>query len=174
MEGLAADSNLPREKVAKVICLPSVAMHQGVSLLVPTQSHNPVLLQMLDSLGGFVECETQETMNAMMVMSGLMGGLYGILRTNREWLVNKGVAPKDASYYVGRMYWGMIQDAVQDSYSPRRFDDLIDEQTPGGLNEQALGNLEKLGVLNAYDKAMDALLSRLDGTSEGSLPEDDR
>jgi len=170
LEGLAADSKLPPEKVAKVICLPSVAMHQGVSLVIPKQSHNPSILDMLSSLGGFVECETQDTMNSMMVTSGLMGVLYGVLKNNRNWLVRQGVAPKDASYYVGRMHWGMMQDAVQDCDDPRRFDDLVEEQTPGGLNEQALDNLEKLGVMKDYDTVMDALLSRLEGKSDGSLP----
>jgi pyrroline-5-carboxylate reductase len=125
---------------------------------------------MLVSLGGFVECETEDTMNAMMVVSGLMGSLYGTLVNNRDWLVRHGVSTKDASYYVGRQYWGMMQDAVMDCDNPSRFDDLVEEQTPGGLNEQALGNLERLGVFDAYDKAMDALLSRLEGKSDGSFP----
>ena len=171
LEGLASDSRLPLDKVAKVICLPSVAMHQGVSLVVPEQSHNPILLKMLNSLGGHVECKTQETMNAMMVTSGLMGSLYGILRKNRDWLVEKGVSQTDASYFVSKLYFGMMQDAVQDCDDPRRLDDLIQEQTPGGLNEQALNNLEKLGVMKDYDMVMDALLSRLEGKSDGSLPE---
>jgi len=34
---------------------------------------------------------------------------------------------------------------------------------------QALGNLEKQNVFDSYDKAMDALLSRLQGKSDGSL-----
>ncbi len=172
LEGLASDSRLPRNKVSKVICLPSVAMHQGVSLVVPEQSHNPILLRMLNRLGGYVECKTQDTMNAMMVTSGLMGSLYGILRNNRDWLVGKGVSQTDASYFVGRMYFGMMQDAVKDCQDPRRFDDLVQEQTSGGLNEQALGNLEKLGIMKNYDTVMDALLSRLEGRSDGSLPEE--
>ena len=30
----------------------------------------------------------------------------------------------------------MVQDAELDCDNPHRFDDLINEQTPGGLNEQ--------------------------------------
>jgi hypothetical protein len=48
----------------------------------------------------------------------------------------------------------------------------VQEQTSGGLNEQALGNLEKLGIMKNYDTVMDALLSRLEGRSDGSLPEE--
>ena len=48
-----------------------------------------------------------------------------------------GVTPDDASYFVGRSYLSMVQDAERNCQdNPRRFDDLIEEQTPGGLNEQ--------------------------------------
>ena len=51
--------------------------------------------------------------------------------------VNQGVPLQDASYFVGRSYLSMVQDAEYDcETNPRRFDDLIEEQTPGGLNEQ--------------------------------------
>ena len=146
-----------------------MARHQSVSLVVPKQPHNTVLTDMLASLGGFIECETEDTMNTMMVVCNLMGGLYGTLRNYRDWLVRHGVSPQQASYYVGRQYWGMMQDAVYECENPSRFDDLVEEQTPGGLNEQVLGNLEKLGVFDAYDTAMDAVLSRIEGKSDGSL-----
>lgn len=173
LQGLAEDSKLPSERVSKVICLPSVAMHQGVSLVVPKQEeYNPLLLEMLNSVGGCVQCETETNMNAMMVTSGLMGCMYGVLKNNQDWLIRQGIDPSDASYYIAEMYSGMMQDAVKDCDNPNRFQDLIDEQTPGGLNEQALDNLKKLGVMKDYDLVMNALLSRLEGKSDGSLGED--
>lgn len=115
--------------------------------------------------------------------------------------VKRGVSPEDASYFVGRSYLSMVQDAERDCGNPNRFDDLVEEQTPGGLNEQvshsglfiiidsasrlltqirrwlvsvsqALGNLEKQNVFDSFDRAMDAVLSRLQGKSDGSLPSD--
>ena len=50
--------------------------------------------------------------------------------------VKQGVSPKDASYFVGRSYLSMVQDAERDCEDPKRFDALVEEQTPGGLNEQ--------------------------------------
>lgn len=50
--------------------------------------------------------------------------------------VKQGVSPRDASYFVGRSYLSMVQDAERGCEDPNRFDDLIEEQTPGGLNEQ--------------------------------------
>lgn len=72
----------------------------------------------------------------MMVPTGLMGPMYGILRNNRDWLIKQGVPAKDASYFLARNYQSMIQDAERKCEDPNHFDDLIAEQTPGGLNEQ--------------------------------------
>jgi hypothetical protein len=50
--------------------------------------------------------------------------------------VNQGVLPEDASYFLGRTYLSIVQGAERNSKDPNRFDELIEEQTPGGLNEQ--------------------------------------
>lgn len=115
--------------------LPSVAKLEGICLVLPKRD-NVLLKNMFQSLGGCVQVETEKIMNAMMISGSLMGPLYGILRNNRDWLVQQGVPPEDASYLVGRQYWGMMQDAERSCQEPSRFDDLIAEQTPGGLNEQ--------------------------------------
>jgi pyrroline-5-carboxylate reductase len=60
----------------------------------------------------------------------------------------------------------MLDDA---SAKNADWDEMIAEQTPGGLNEQGLRNANELGVLDAYDKVQQALLSRILGQSDGSL-----
>lgn len=155
-----------------MICLPAIAKREGCALLQPAPSPAPTngnkpsagdinVRAILDALGGCVECANDDIMNKMMVTTSMMGPMYGIMRNNREWLVKQGVSPEDASYFVGRSYLSMVQDAERGCRDPARFDDLIEEQTPGGLNEQALGNLDKQGVFGAYDNAMDAVLARL-------------
>ena len=161
--------------------LPSIAKQEGCALFVPKTSpqqkeENPnigVILRFLDLCGGFVECETEEIMNVMITPTCLMGPFYGILRQNQEWLVKKGVPAKDATYFIGRQYASMMHDAEHGcDEDPNHFEELVAEQTPGGLNEQALSNLTKLGIFGAYDKAMEAVLSRLHGDTDGSLPEE--
>lgn len=76
----------------------------------------------------------------------------------------------EASNLVIRQYEAILQDAVaRGADNADILDALIEEQTPGGLNQQALGNLEKLGGLDAYDNVMDAILARIKGESDGSL-----
>ncbi|KAL3759774.1 hypothetical protein ACHAWU_007518 [Discostella pseudostelligera] len=217
VEELILQSNLPRSRVYKMICLPSIAKREGCALLQRAPSSAPIALPsqsptddsrnnnsandkneqhtfidntdannslnegndnnnnidikaMLMALGGCVECRNDTIMNTMMITSCMMGPLYGVMRANRDWLVKNGVTPEDASYFVGRSYLSMVQDAERNCQDPKRFDDLIEEQTPGGLNEQSLRNLEKQKVFESYDRTMDAILSRLQGTSDGSLP----
>mmetsp|Transcript_10443 Transcript_10443/g.23003 ORF Transcript_10443/g.23003 Transcript_10443/m.23003 type:complete len:160 (+) Transcript_10443:645-1124(+) len=155
-----------------MICLPPIAKRQGCALLQPpaSKSEHPYLKPMLDALGGCVECANDDIMSALMAPTCLMGPMYGIMMNNRDWLVNQGVSPEDASYFVGRTYLAIVQDGERDCRDPHRFDELVAEQTPGGLNEQSLRNLENQGMFDSYNNAMDAILSRLQGKSDGSLP----
>ena len=71
---------------------------------------------------------------------------------------------------MGRQYFAMVKDAILEcNTNPKRLDELIDEQTPGGLNEQSLGNLEMLGFMDDYEQAMSAVLGRIRGETDGSI-----
>lgn len=168
LDELQRASGLPAESIFKMICLPSVADHEGVSLLTPP-TQDSVIISMLESLGGVVQAEDESQMSAMMVTSGLMGSFYGIMKNNRDFLVKQGIAPDKASFLVGRMYHSMIRDAEGRCRDPQAYEELIAEQTPGGLNEQGLENLSQLGALDAFDHVQEALLNRITGKSDGSL-----
>jgi pyrroline-5-carboxylate reductase len=166
---LALASGLPAESVLKMICLPSVADHEGVCLVTPPTEH-PTLLALFESLGGVVQAKDEEQMSALMVPTGLMGSFYGLLKNNRDFLVSQGgLDPAQASFLVARLYRSMIRDAEARCMEPDAYEALIAEQTPGGLNEQGLENLTQLGGLEAYDKMQAAIHSRILGKSDGSL-----
>ena len=48
----------------------------------------------------YIECKNERLLQTMMVITGLMGPMYGILKTNADWLVEQGVPTEDASYLV--------------------------------------------------------------------------
>lgn len=169
LSGLADDTSMPSDRIYKCICLPAVATLEGVCLITPKSSHNPIL-PLLDALGGVVQAESEEQMSAMMVPSGLMGSMYGMLKQSRDWLTtNGGVSKADASFLVGRLFYGMIVDAERKCREEDACEELIEEQTPGGLNEQALRNWRSLGALDDLDAVQDALFERITGRSDGSL-----
>jgi len=214
---LVACSQLPADRVYKMICLPAVAYHEGLCLLQPattaggtsndgddavapaahadtTTSSSSLLYQLLNSLGGVAVAANDRQMSAMMVPSGMMGSFYGVLRNQRDWLTSAaGMSREQATFVVTRSYHGMMQDAVRRLMECRSDDDkddiddtagsgsgsstaavlldeLIAEQTPGGLNEQALANLETLGVMDSYSTVQAALFRRIVGETDGSLP----
>ena len=92
---------------------------------------------------------------------------------NRDFLIEKGVPPKDANYVVARQYFGMTKDALLRSEvvddCEDSLDKLISEQTPGGLNEQTLKNLEEAGALDTYEHTMEAVLNRIQGKTDGTM-----
>ncbi len=170
LDTLIQNSGLDPENVFKMICLPAVAELQGTPLLVPRSTSN--IHKLLETLGGgtCIQCENEEIMEAMMVSTCMMGPVYGLMRANRDFLIKKGVPAKDANDVVARQYFGMTQDAlVRSRDGANSLDSLIDEQTPGGLNEQTLKNLESVGFLKSYDDIMEAVLGRIQGKSDGSL-----
>jgi len=170
LKKLIERSGLPSEKVYKMICLPAVAELQGTPLLVPPNTSE--LNRLFSTLGGgtCINCKDESKMEAMMVTTAMMGPMYGLMRRNRDYLISQGVPANDSSFVVGRQYFAMVKDALFNCENPNRFDELIEEQTPGGLNEQTLKNLQAEGFFNNYEKAMEAVLSRIRGETDGSLP----
>ena len=152
-----------------MICLPSIARHQGVALhCSPTPT--PFLTSLFEALGGVVTLITEKELEACMMTTCVMGPMYGIMREGRDWLLsNTDLSPEDASYLVIKQYIGAVLDTERDIDNPNWLDDLIAEQTPGGINAQALTNLDKLGALDAQRKMMDSILSRIRGESDGSV-----
>ena len=99
-----------------------------------------------------------------------------MMKQSRDWLLKntgsdgtEGMSKSDASYLVGRMFWGMMQDAERRCREDDAFEELIAEQTPGGLNEQALRNWSNMGALDDLDRVQDALLERITGKGDGSI-----
>eukprot|EP00551_Chaetoceros_affinis_P010745 CAMPEP_0203677642 /NCGR_PEP_ID=MMETSP0090-20130426/28969_1 /ASSEMBLY_ACC=CAM_ASM_001088 /TAXON_ID=426623 /ORGANISM="Chaetoceros affinis, Strain CCMP159" /LENGTH=313 /DNA_ID=CAMNT_0050544595 /DNA_START=76 /DNA_END=1017 /DNA_ORIENTATION=- len=170
LETLRKNSGLDPDKIYKMICLPAVAQLEGTPILVP-HSTNDGVKDLLSTLGGgtCIECENEDIMESMMVPTAMMGPVYGLMRQSRDFLIKKGVPAKDASQMVGRQYWAMVKDALMRCEDPDSLDDLIEEQTPGGLNEQTLKNLEGVGFLNSYNDAMEAVLQRIKGETDGSM-----
>jgi len=173
LQSLINNSGLKAEQVFKMICLPAVQELEGTPLLVPkTSTSTSTLYTLLSSLGSgtCIQCENESIMEAMMVSSCMMGPIYGLMKKNRDFLIKQGVPAQDASNVVGRQYFAMVKDAILEcNTNPKRFDELIDEQTPGGLNEQSLGNLEMLGFMDDYEQAMSAVLGRIRGETDGSI-----
>jgi len=185
LEDLVKDSGLDRSRVAKMICLPSISDHRGVALLCCGETSGTtrqLLVDLFGAMGGVVALDTEADLEACMVTTCTMGPLYGTMKNQRDWLLKQtgSLSKEDATFLVIRQFVGAVLDAdratVQRS-SPSsppletRLEDLIEEQTPGGLNEQALGNYGDIlgGFADLQEPVMDAILSRIRGETDGSI-----
>ena len=196
-----------------MICLPSIARHEGIALLCcggGTENENDgsnsdggdgkknrtklLVTKLLNTMGGCVVVDTEPELEACMVTTCTMGPLYGTMKKQRDWLVENtsSLSKYDATQLVMQQFQGAINDASykftenknSDDTSDNNgndnsnddtdedvdiFDSLIQEQTPGGLNEQALHNCQQLGVDDLQQQVMDATVNRIRGSSDGNV-----
>ena len=185
LEDLVRDSGLGPSSVSKMICLPSIANHKGVALLCCGETTGPTkdsLVQLFGAMGGVVALDTEADLEACMVTTCTMGPLYGTMKNQRDWLLKKtgSLSKEDATFLVIKQFAGAISDAESATMSSggggensleTRLEDLIEEQTPGGLNEQALKNYGRVlgGFENLQQPVMDAILSRIRGETDGNI-----
>ena len=214
---IAQWTQLPLARLAKMICTPSIAHHQGVSLLLPgmnstvmkedqdsstlmdtdkeekkvpetlehatpssISSSSSTLAQLLEATGGMVSCKSPQHMNILMTPFCAMGPIYGLLRQHQQWLVQQGgIDPSTAQTLITKQYHAIVYDALSttattatihdntptttSSSSSDRLQELIDEQTPNGLNEQALRQWTNLGALDSYTQVLNSMVDRLEG-----------
>lgn len=179
LQDLVRDSKLGLHQVAKMICLPSIANHEGVALLCcgndgteAAANTHQFLVDLFNATGGVVALQTEADLEACMVTTCTMGPLYGTMKNQRDWLLQQttSLSKADATTLVVKQFAGAIGDALQNCHE-HRLEDLIEEQTPGGLNEQALKNYGTVrnGFRDLQDPVMDAILSRIRGETDGTI-----
>jgi pyrroline-5-carboxylate reductase len=147
----------PARLVTRAVPLPSVALRQG-----PTAIHPPSqpIKALFDTLGTAIELDAESEFDAFAAATAIMASYFGFASTISGWMTRNGVAPENARAYVGEMLRGMA--ATSAAAPDRSFNALAEEhQTPGGLNEQVLQLITRDGLFVGLDRALDAVLKRL-------------
>ena len=90
-----------------------------------------------------------------------MGSYYALLRAMTGWMAKRGVSEEVAALYVGRLMHSVAGDAADAGGAG--VGALIDEQTPGGFNEQAIRELTEAGVFDEVAHTMDSIEARWAG-----------
>eukprot|EP00308_Calcidiscus_leptoporus_P005143 CAMPEP_0119395530 /NCGR_PEP_ID=MMETSP1334-20130426/133620_1 /TAXON_ID=127549 /ORGANISM="Calcidiscus leptoporus, Strain RCC1130" /LENGTH=263 /DNA_ID=CAMNT_0007419025 /DNA_START=127 /DNA_END=918 /DNA_ORIENTATION=- len=144
--------------IIRAIPLPPVAMHKGTTVLTPA---HPLAVEMFDALGTAVAVGSEAEMKKMMTITTLMGQFYAQQRASQCWLERQGIDASAAARYIGAIYHTISYDAAD--AGPHTFEELVSEQTPGGLNEQVLRELSEAGAFSALTDALDGALARIEG-----------
>ena len=90
----------------------------------------------------------------------MMAPFYELLKVLSEWLIKRGVKKNEAQKYITSLFVALSEDSAINSKKDLKY--LVKEsQTPGGLHEQAVKKLRKLGFYRNLEKSLDSILKRL-------------
>lgn len=148
---------VPKDQIVRAIPLPPVAKHRGACIMTP---QHPGITKLFDALGTCVAVETEEMMKKMMPVSCLMGQFYAQQRATQQWLQKQGVEAEQAAKWTGAVFHCISYDTAH--ANAHTFDELVEEQTPGGLNEQVLRELTEGGSWSALQDSLDGCLARIE------------
>ena len=149
---------VPISSIFRATPLPAVAKHEGTTVVYPPNEEVERLFQLL---GTCVSVPDAASLLRMQVPTALMGDFYKRCAVVREWLVTSGVDGQAASKYLGSLFSTIVRDAkdrsADESGSENAFEELVAEQTPGGLNEHVVCEQEKFGSYEMLRKSLETV-----------------
>jgi pyrroline-5-carboxylate reductase len=148
---------VPTEQVVRAIPLPPVAKHNGATVMTPP---HPTIAGLFGALGTVVPVATEALMKKMMPVTALMGQLYAQHLATQQWLVAQGVDAESAAKWTGAVFHTVTYDSA--IAGPSTFEELVHEQTPGGLNEQVIREMTEAGAYTALSDSLDNILARIE------------
>jgi pyrroline-5-carboxylate reductase len=134
-----------------------VAARAGVTVLYPDDSTARAIF---NQVGSTIALDSSEHFNAFSTATATMAPYFAFAAEITDWLTRQGVPSTTARSYVGGMFHGLATVAANPSAEPfptlaRKF------ATAGGINEQALAHLTRVGALKAVSDALDGVICRM-------------
>jgi pyrroline-5-carboxylate reductase len=146
-----------RATIVRAIPLPPISLKKGP---VPICPPNKKIKEFFNKIGTTVEVKNEKSTINFWAISGMMAPFYELLRVMIDWLVKRGVKRDNAQKYITSLFLALSEDAV--TKSKKNLKHLVKEsQTPKGLNEQGVKELNKLGFYKNLEKALNSLHKRL-------------
>ncbi len=143
--------------IVRAIPLPPISLKKGP---VPICPPNKKVKNFFDKIGSTIEINNEKLSNNFWSISGMMASYYEIQKVMSEWLVKKGIKRSDAQKYITTLFLALSEDAVINSKKELKY--LVkDSQTPKGLNEQGLKEMNKNGVYKSVINTLNIIHKRL-------------
>jgi len=148
------------KNIVRAIPLPPIEIKKGPIVVCPP---NKIAKSFFSHLGSVIEVKSEKVCNKFWSTSALMAPFYELLKVSTDWLVSKGVDQSKATSYVTELFLGLSQDAVNKKSTGLK--NLVAEsQTPKGLNEQALKELQRGKFYSKLVKTLNNIHARLNKT----------
>ena len=143
--------------IVRAIPLPPISLKKGP---VPICPPNKKVKNFFNKIGSTVEIKNEKLSINFWSTSGMMASYYEILKVMSEWLVKRGIKRLDAQKYITTLFLALSEDAVVNSKKELKY--LVkDSQTPKGLNEQGLKEMNKKRVYKSLINTLNSILKRL-------------
>jgi len=142
--------------IIRAIPMPPIRLAKGPVVIFPP---NKKVKNFFDKIGTTIEIRNEKSSKNFWAISGTMASFYELLNVLSKWLIRKKTNEKDAQKYVTLLYSALAELALLKSSKPLK--NLVDEQTPGGLNWQGVNELRKLGYYRSLEKSLKKIYKRL-------------
>ena len=142
--------------IIKAIPMPPIRLGKGPVAIYPP---NRKVKSFFDKIGQTIEIKNEKLSKNFWAISGTMASFYELLNVLSNWLIRKKTNKLDAQKYVTLLYSALAELALSNSSKPLK--NLVDEQTPGGLNWQGVNELRKSGYYRLLEKSLKNIYKRL-------------
>ncbi len=142
--------------IVRAIPMPPIRLGKGPIAIFPP---NKKIKKFFNKVGTTIEIKNEKLSKNFWSISGTMASFYELLNTLSKWLIRKKTNKLDAQKYVTSLYSALAELALLNSSKPLK--NLVNEQTPGGLNWQGVNDLKKLGYYRLLEKSLKRIYKRL-------------
>ena len=142
--------------IIRAIPMPPIRLGKGPVAIFPP---NKKVRVFFDKIGTTIEIRNEKLSKNFWAISGTMASFYELLNVLSKWLIRKKTNKLDAQKYVTSLYSALAELALINSSKPLK--NLVDEQTPGGLNWQGVNELRKSGYYRLLEKSLKKIYKRL-------------
>ena len=142
--------------IIRAIPMPPIRLGKGPVAIFPP---NKKVKNFFNKIGTTIEIKNEKLSKNFWAISGTMASFYELLNVLSKWLIRKKTNKLDAQKYVTSLYSALAELALLNSSKPLK--NLVDEQTPGGLNWQGVNELRKSGYYRLLEKSLKKIYKRL-------------
>ena len=142
--------------IIRAIPMPPIRLGKGPVAIFPP---NKKVKSFFDKIGETIEIKNEKLSKNFWAISGTMASFYELLNILSKWLIRKKTNKLDSQKYVTLLYSALAELALLNSSKPLK--NLVNEQTPGGLNWQGVNELRKSGYYRLLEKSLKKIYKRL-------------
>ena len=144
-------------KIVRAIPMPPIRLGKGPVAIFPPDKQ---VKGFFNKIGKTIEIRNEKLSLNFWTMSSMMAPYYEILNHLSLWLHKKGLNKIKAENYITSLFLGLSKNAYQNKY--KNLNELVKKsQTPKGLNEQGLKEMNKKNVYKSFINTLNSIHKRL-------------